>query len=86
MISPVGGAAAHAHNAVADVLEVTSYLDYIDPMVAILEQVTHPFGTQVIAIALDSKKRPIYYYRLLKRINHCRKSQSRRPGQSVRQW
>jgi hypothetical protein len=64
MISPVGAA---AHNVVADGLEVAGYLDYIDPIVAILMQVTHPFGTQVIAIALGSRKKPIYYYRLLER-------------------
>jgi hypothetical protein len=63
MISPI----AAAHNAVADGLEVAGYLDFIDPIVAILEQVTHPFGTQVIAIALDSQRKPIYYYRLLER-------------------
>jgi len=39
----------------------------LDPIIAILEQVIHPFGTQVIAIALDGKKKPIYYYRLLEK-------------------
>jgi hypothetical protein len=63
MISPT----AAAHNVVADGLEVASYLDYIDPIVAILECVIHPFGTQVIAIALDSQRKPIYYYRLLEK-------------------
>jgi len=64
MIGPVGT----AHNAVADVLEATAEtLDWIDPMVALLEQVKRPFGCEIIAIALDSRERPIYYLRLLDR-------------------
>lgn len=40
-------------------------LDWIDPLVAILERVPRPFGCALLAIALDSKHPPIYYERLL---------------------
>jgi len=63
MIGPV----ATAHNAVADALEVTGEFDWIDPLVALLEQARRPFGCEVLAIALDSRERPIYYLRLLER-------------------
>jgi hypothetical protein len=63
MIGPV----ATAHNAVDDVLEVVGEFEWIDPLVALLEQARHPFGCEVLAIALDSRERPIYYLRLLER-------------------
>jgi hypothetical protein len=64
MIGPVGT----AHNAVADVLEATAEtFDWIDPTIAILEQVKRPFGCEVLAITLDSREGPIYYLRLLER-------------------
>lgn len=58
---------ADLHNTAADVLEAVAVLDFVDPMVAILERVACPFGCKLLAVALDNEHPPAYYEKLLKR-------------------